>query len=731
MKKKLKIVSLFVMALLMLLPLGVSAITPYATYTYSIDGEVLDSPHVYVPDLVVDSLYMGLAHKESATDDEQKEDRSLSDVRDLKTDSDGNVYIVEATRNRVVVLDRYYKLRYEIETFVNDHHIPDKFSGPEGVFVSQDYIYVCDSNNSRIVMFRRETGKYFKTVQAPTSDLFDEDDLFTPIAVATDSYGRMFVVSRTTNQGIIVMDDDGKFYGFIGAQKVTYNALDWFWRTYLQRDTEGMIQYVPTEYNNITVDSKNFVYATISSIDESSQLAAIQSKDTSGDYAPVKKLNAAGDDVMRRNGFYPPSGEVKIAEDAKPSKIIDVAIGPDETWSILDEDRSKVYTYDKNGNLLFAFGDKGAPAQLGNIQSAEAIAYQKLGTEENAEYKLLVLDKDGENVGFTVFRRTEYGDILMKALVNQNERRYDEAKRDWEDILMRNNNFDLAYIGIGLSQYRNGQYEEASKNFKSAHDVERYSMSFVEIRKIWSNSYFWTIPLIVIAVAIVLWKALAYTGKVNQRAALKLGHKTFGEELCYASHLVLHPFDGFWDLKHERRGSVRAAVVFLVLTILAFFYKSVGTGYIFNSDPKNYSTIFASILSVGVPFFLFVVANWCLTTLLDGEGTFKDVFIASGYAIAPMPFLIILSTIVSNFLAINETALMTMINTVAFIWVGILLFFGIMITHGYSFGKNVITIIATIIGMAFIMFLAILFSSLMTKIVSFVYSIIEEINYRV
>lgn len=706
MKKLIKI-SLVVFALVMILPCVVGAVTPYATYTYSINGDVLDSPDAYVTDVVIDSEYIGL-----------EEGNYLSEIRDLKVDAAGNVYIVESGVHRVVVLDRYYKYRFEISEFINTNGIPDKFNGPQGVFISDKYIYVCDSNNSRIVMFDLE-GKYVRTVLAPESDLFDDEDVFTPIAVAVDSYGRMFVVSSTTNQGIIVMDDDGSFYGFIGAQKVTYDALEFFWRTFFQKDNDDGIKYVPTEYNNITIDDKNFVYATIASIDEKAVATAIKNKDKSGDYAPVKKLNAAGDDVMRRNGFYPPSGEIKIAEEAKPSKIIDVAVGPHETWSIIDEDRSKVFTYDKNGNLLFAFGDKGA--QTGNINSAEAIAYQ--------DDKLIVLDKG--NVNFTVYRRTEYGDILMQALINQNERQYDKAKADWEIILKRNNNFDMAYIGIGLSLYRDGQYEEAGQYFKSAHDVERYSQTYVEMRKIWSNSYFWTIPIIIAVVAIVIWRALAYTGKVNTRAALKLGHKTFGEELSYASHLVLHPFDGFWDLKHERRGSVRAAIVFIVLTIIAFFYKSVGTGYIFNATGNDYSTIFQSILSVLAPFFLFVVANWCLTTLLEGEGTFKDVFISSGYALAPMPFLIILSTIASNFLAINETALMTMINTIAFAWVGLLLFFGIMITHGYSFLKNILTILATILGMMFIMFIAILFSSLMTKIVSFVYSIFEEINYRV
>ena len=683
------------------------AMVPYATYTYSIDGEVLESPDAYVPDSVIDSEYIGL-----------EEDKYLAEVTDLTVDSDNNVYITETSLNRVIILDRYYKLKFQIDEFVNEHGIPDGFNGPQGVFISDDYIYVCDTGNNRIVMFDKE-GNYEKIVYAPESELFDEGDIYTPIAVAVDAYGRMFVVSSTTEQGIIVMNDDGSFFGFIGAQKVTYNPLDYFWRKYLKQDDEGTISYVPTEYNNITIDENNFLYVTISSIDEASQQGAINSKSKSGDYAPVKKLNASGEDVMSRNGFYPPSGEVKIAEEASPSKIIDVAIGPNKTWSIIDEGRSKVFTYDKDGNLLFAFGDTGN--QSGNIASIEAITYQG--------DKMLLLDKT--NLSFTVYRRTEYGDLLMKALINQNERRYDLAKSDWEEIMKRNNNFDMAYIGIGQAIFRAGDYDGAMSYYKAAHDTNRYSDAFGEVRKLWANKFFWIIPIVIIALCVLVARGFKVAGKVNKKAQLKVGHKTFGEELCYATHLVFHPFDGFWDLKHERRGSVRAGVVFLTLTIVAFFYQSVGTGYIFNPDASTQSTIFDAILSVLAPFALFVVANWCLTTLLEGEGTFKDVFIATSYAIAPMPFLIILSTIISNFLTLNESVTISTINMIAFIWCGILIFFGIMITHGYSFGKNVLTIICTIVGMAFIMFLAILFSSLISKIVSFIYSIYEELNFRV
>mgnify|MGYP002531287790 CR=1 FL=1 len=112
--------------------------------------------------------------------------------------------------------------------------VSPEFNNPQGVFVSSEYIYVCDAGNARIVMFDLD-GNYVKTVLAPESNLFDEGDIYTPVAVAVDDYGRMFVVSSTTNQGIIVMGDDGEFFGFIGAQKVTYNAIDLIWNTYSKR----------------------------------------------------------------------------------------------------------------------------------------------------------------------------------------------------------------------------------------------------------------------------------------------------------------------------------------------------------------------------------------------------------------------------------------------------------------------------------------------------------------
>lgn len=687
------------------LPLG--AITPYSTYTYSIDGYALMSPDAYVPDRQIDSEYMGL-------------EKAIDDPRDLVVDANNNIYIADAANNRIVVLDRYYKLKFTIGEFINQNGVPDTLRTPSGVFVTDEYIYIADTDNNRIVMCNLD-GSYYKTIEEPDADVFPAGSIYKPVAIAVDAYGRIYVVSSTTYMGVIAINEDGVFQGFIGAQKVTIDAISILWRRFQTAEQRALSQsYVSTEFNNITIDEDGFIYVTTSSIPANSQQGAIKSKDST--YSPVKKLNTAGSDIMKRNGFFGPGGEVNVtnistAEITGPSKIIDAAIGPEGTWSIIDEKRSKIYTYDEDGNLLFIFGDMGQ--QLGNIQSVEAIAY--------LDNDILVLDKTADNI--TVFRRTEYGDLLLDAIRNTNERNYGETKTYWEEILKRNNNFDTAYIGIGKSLYRSAEYEESLDYYRSAYDTANYSESFKEIRKEWISNWILLIPLTVIVLVVLFVLFNKYATKLNKKTQLKKGRKTFWEELIYGQHLILHPFDGFWDLKHEQRGSVRASLVWLALAILTFYYQDVGTGYIFDARQTS-STIFVQITAVAVPVLLWTIANWCLTTLFDGEGSLKDIFVATCYALIPLPILIIPSVIYSNVALATEATVINLLVTFAFVWAGLLIFFGSMVTHDYSFSKNILTSVGTILGMAVIMFIGILFSTLLAKIVSFVSSIITEISYR-
>ena len=168
---------------------GAGASSAYQTYTYAIGGYALHSPDAYTADAtIIDSEYMGL-------------DTPLSKPGDLITDDEGNVYIADAGNNRIVCLNRYYKVEFTIKNFINEQGVDDGLTGPEGLFVTEDRIWVCDSGASRIVVFDRQ-GNFLKIIEAPTSNLFGDNSLYKPVAIAVDQYNRLFIVSSTTYQGM-------------------------------------------------------------------------------------------------------------------------------------------------------------------------------------------------------------------------------------------------------------------------------------------------------------------------------------------------------------------------------------------------------------------------------------------------------------------------------------------------------------------------------------------------
>ena len=727
-----RITKILVLALVFIMLFGTVssfASEPYDTYTYSIDGEPMASPPAY-----------------SAMEDFEVADMKISalkDPSDIVSDNEANIYIADKGNNRIVVLNKFYEHVHTIDTYVDEFGKTQTFNAPQGLFVTnpdktangESYIYICDTKNHRVVIFDREYN-YVRTINKPDSPILT-DAAFTPESIAVDIYGRIFIVSSASYEGVIVLSGEGDFTGFIGAQKVTYSLVEMIWRRFQTKEQrEKQELNIGTAYNNITVDDAGFCYVTSNSTKKDlmqQQFTALTAKTAT--YSPVKKLNAQGVEIMKRNGFFDPGGEVvKKAENV--SQIVDVAIGNEGSWTILDQSRSRFFTYDQNGNLLFAFGDNGD--QLGNGTNFNAITYQiikTMGVDEEGkeivideEYRLVALDSLQFKV--TVYTPTKYCDTIMSALRNQNEHDYSQSIIYWQEVLTQNNNFDLAYIGMGKALYNQGKYDEAMDKLAKAYETENYAMAFKEVRTRIIGDWILLFAVLIIALLVLVFKFLGYAKKKNKAVSLKVGRKTYWEELVYAFHLVFHPFDGFWDLKHEKRGSVRAASTILLITMLSFFYNAIGKGYTFN--PRgDFSNVFMQVLAIGVPFILFCVGNWCLTTLFDGEGSFKDIYVAAGYSLAPLAPFVIISTVLTNVVTVESSAITTMLTAIGVVWMVFLLFFGTLVTQDYSLGKNFITILGTIVAMAIIMFVAILFASLMVKMIMFIVTIVSEIGNRV
>ena len=722
MKKFTKIISLaFVMLLLVSSVISVSAAsTPYKTYTYTMDGIVTYSPAAYVPDREIDYYAMNM-------------DTPIGDATDLFVAPDGKLYIADKGNSRIVVLDKNAQYITELKEFVNEQGVPDKLYECEGVFVNDKNIYICDTKNARIVVFDLEYN-FDHIINAPELDVMGQNEKFSPVAMAVDSSGRMYIASTQTYSGIFAINADGTFQGFVGVQKASVPLATRIRRMLFPNTSVDT--YSSFAYNNVSIDSEDFIWATtFGDVNTKESTLELESKLLSGDAdsATVKRLNAAGQDIMIRNGFFMPIGEVNfVTSDTKVSsqapvrghsKLVDVALGPNGTWSTIDRDRSRIFTYDSRGQLLYAFGDSGS--QLGNLKSPTAIVY--VGSDIYVLGQSIIA---GRGSVITVFQRTEYGDLIDSAIQYNNERQYDLALEKWKEILQRNNNFDSAYVGIGENLFLKGEYEEAMRYFKAATDTTDYSECFRMLRKAWVEKYFLVVLVVIGVLIFLLVKAFSAIKKKNNAGTTKTGKRTFWEEVLFAFHLIMHPFDGFWDLKHEKRGSVRGAIFYVALASLTVVYSSVGMAYIFNpysAYAGNGFNFFYSIATVIVPLALWCVANWCITTLFDGEGTLKDIFISTSYSLLPMTLTLIPATLLSNIAVEGEGAMIKLVSTLGFIWMGLLIFFGTMTTHGYSMGKNILATLGTILGMLFIMFLIMLFFNLIRGMVGFVTGLIEEI----
>ncbi|AUS95929.1 hypothetical protein CDQ84_07580 [Clostridium thermosuccinogenes] len=702
---KKKAILLIVLIIMLLDGISVFAMVPYETYFYDSDGTYFISPDAYVPEKVLKAKDMELG------------DLGLKNPSDLVVDKENNVYIADSGNNRIVILDENYRFKFEIKEFYADGSV-QTLNAPAGLFVTEDgRIYVADSKNFRIVLFEKD-GTFVRIFDAPDSDVFPEGFMYEPSALGVDPAGRMYVVSKSTNMGIMALNADGGFEGFIGAEKVVPNVLDIFWDLITTDEQKRRTaKNVPTEYNNITMDDIGFAYVTSSAIPAGNQRSAMMNRDKSSHYAPVKRLNSTGIDVLKRNGSFPPAGDIRNNW-FNVSRFIDVALTEDGVYSTLDTTHNKIFTYDDNGNLLYVFGGTGT--QEGVFENASALAYQ--GT------KLLVVDR---NTGYiTVFRRTEYGDCIAEAIHLQKNRRYDEAIIAWEKVLKRNPYFELAYSGAGQSNMRKENYKEAMANYKLANDWDNYFKAYSEYRKDVVRKIILLIPVIVAAVIGLCMAFFKYVRKVNEAGWQKTGKRTLWEELLYSFHIMFHPFDGFWDLKHEKRGSAKTATVILALVMAVDIFRTLAGGYALYPTDFRAIDLQDTVLKVLIPFMLWVCANWGLTTLMDGEGSFKDIYTASAYSLMPIVVINIPVTILSNFIVLNELQFVNFFTTLAYAWAFALIFFGVLVTNAYGLVKNLVTSALSVVGMGFIAFISVLFINILQRMNTFITTLYHEIAFR-
>ncbi|MBQ7520168.1 MAG: gluconolactonase, partial [Clostridia bacterium] len=206
--------------------------------------------------------------------------------------------------------------------------------------------------------------------------------------------------------------------------------------------------------------------------------------------------NSIGNDILIKNDRYPPIGDLQWTEgslDYGPSKFRDITVLDNDIYIALDGIRGRLFGYDPQGIMLWAFGTKGNSA--GAFLSARSV--------EHMGRDLLVLDENENSI--TVFTPTDYGNLIYQASDQYLKGDYEGSADTWRQVLRLNANYNLAFIGIGRSLMRQEHYSEAMEYFKMAHDRENYGRAYRYYRKeVVEKNIVWIVAILVCALIVPL-----------------------------------------------------------------------------------------------------------------------------------------------------------------------------------------------------------------------------------
>lgn len=191
-----------------------------------------------------------------------------------------------------------------------------------------------------------------------------------------------------------------------------------------------------------------------------------------------------------------------------------------------------------------------------------------------------------------------------------------------------------------------------------------------------------------------------------------------------------HPFEGFEDLRWKKAYKMRYAIIIVALWFVIRVLESTEMPFLHRVFNERVYNVIPDFSSTVLLFLTWVVANWALCTLFNGEGTMKRVFVTSAYALVPYVGSRYLGFVISFVLSRSEESFLTFIYLFGTAWSLLLMISGIRTVHQYTIPLTILAMLFTVFGMAIIVILLVLLAMLFQQVYVFGYSVFTELLYR-
>lgn len=676
MKKIKMLISIVVLLVVNCIPVFAAS---YESYVIDKNGNYRYSPSLYEP--------------------VARYDQNLKGVTDICVDKEDHLYAgIETKGNgQILKFSREGTLLKTIE--YEDMH------GVSGVFVSEvGKIYVADDKAMKIHVFD-EQGAHIVSHERPKNMLYGKSTPFKPTKLVCDRQENIYVISEGVSNGIILLNVQGEFQGFYGPNRTNTTIFRQIQSELMSDEMMNFfVQMIPSSMSNIAIDDQGIVYAT-----------------TYGDTKePLKKINVAGLNLLPNvidNAFF---GEGTFLN------FRSVAVDKNGNMVALSDAYGSVFLFDKRGNNLGIFGMKksGGNNELG-------ITTTPLDVTIDSTNRIYIADGIGI---IHVFEPTPLMNGIYEALVLYNDGRYLESQQLWNDVGMRNTSIAIASKGLGHVELKKGNYREAMEYFEASNAKAEYSEAFWEVRQIFITKY---VPYFI--VALFIYYALRFLFYIIVRRAMgiekkekkKRQHNKVALQIKEVLRVLRHPRDTFYDMRFGNTLNIWTAIFLLVAAVALRLVHVYWTGFLFIDVDFGRFSPMQKIGNDVIVIGLFIISNYLVASIRDGEGSFVLVFKGVALSLTPIVLFEVVSIGLSNVLTLQEVFIYQASQWFIYLWVIILLISMIMEVHDYMFGQVIGNIALTIFVMVVIFVVAVIINILGKEFFVFFRSIFEEVMGRV
>lgn len=648
----------------------------YATYTTS-NNELVRTQTAYIALSSMDEIY-GV---------------SLDVPKDLFIGQNNNVYIVSSNSGGTAGKIIRFNLSTEDVLVIGEDFLLD----PTGIFVDDDdTIYVAD-RAGQVVYKLTQDGTILQEFTRPDSPLYG-DDQFNPRKVVVDLRGNVYVLNNGS-RGLMQYTRDGEFLGYFGTNTIQPSlrmVLQYIF--YTDEQLDNTFTGGPPEISNVAIDDRGLIHTS--------------------------SLGVAGFGIKRLNI----SGANRLPELYNEPDLVDLYVGP--IGNIYAISASGIIAeYDIEGNLLFLFGEQDTSEQikgLFNIPSAIAV---------DDRYNIYVLDSAAQEL--QIFIPTEFATLVHEALALYQDGRYIESREPWEAVLKQNDLFDLAHTGLGNAYFSLEDYELAMAEYYISYNRAGYSEAFWEVRNAWLLENIGTLLVFVFVFMFgylinLRWRYTHHVMRPIKRGLQALRNKVrVLDEILFVFRYLRNPADATYDIKRQNRvGMISAAVLLLIYFGLYVFY-IYRLAFLFNFRVLANINLLEELLTVFLPIVLFVIANYLIGSIREGEGRLRDVFVTTVFSLSP--FFLALPVLVgmSHVLTYNEAFLMDFLLYIAIGVTVIYFFFMVKETHYYGVKDTVASIGISFFTMVMMLLGSFIVYILLSELVNLVINVVMEVFYRV